>query len=446
MNMRSELHHFTLSKGEHLNVQAVYPEHFSDFRFLCPPFDPQAFHKLCDLYRDFVVPKYSFAFGTLVHFYIPEEIDLPYSSYDKTYGTIFDRTVLCNILFHKYIHLRNDRLFFDDPQVESLFRTLQERQCLRISKGKRHSLSFLPVAKSIGFLGGCKHASRLKVNANFFLMDLFDLGSIYDQLGTPFGLCVGEGKILQPPLFDREVFLVKGGQTSIGAVSLKQLTVIIDGISYRNGKNAVFLVRPEQRRSPFGGYDLVVVNERVVACKEGGNCEIPSSGFVIHLNSKIGISDPIVTYQGLEDISFAIQVGNSAIREGKPTDRFISPFYRLTEFWKASYPPSMYPHNYQADRAPRIVLGADKDEHPMLLWLEGAAKFGHDPQNDSVGASLSETAEICRKLGMYNGIHLDGGGSAQILLEDHRELMISDRHKEDLAENERAIPMALYIP
>ena len=442
--MRSEIHHFSLSKNEHLNVQAVYPDRFSDLGFLRPDFDPLAFHKLCDL-RDYIVPKYSWAFGTLVHFYVPDDMDLPISWEDDSYGTIYDKTVLCNLLFHRYIRLRNDELVSDDPKIASLFHSLQERNCVRIAKGKRRNLSFLPVSKTIGFLSETDKEAKLKVNANFFLMDLFDLGSIYDQIGTPFGLCVKDGKILQPPLFDREVLMVKDDKVRIADLSLKQLEIVIDGKSYRDGRNASFLSRPQHKRSPMGGFDIVIVNNRIIAYKEGGNCEIPSSGFLIHLDQKIAIRETSVIYKGLEDVSFAIQTGNSVIRDGKMTESFISPFYRLLEFWKISYPPSMYPHDYHTDRAPRIVLGADKEDRPMLLWFEGAAKFGHDPQRDSVGASLSETTQICKDLGMHNGIHLDGGGSAQILLNNQRKLKISDRRKEDLKENERAIPLALYI-
>ncbi|MBQ6559846.1 MAG: phosphodiester glycosidase family protein [Erysipelotrichaceae bacterium] len=444
--MNSEIHHLTLSDSSHLKVQSVHLDRFDDLRFLKPVSDPQAFHKLCDLYRDYIIPKYPLVFGTLIHFYAPEDLDIPFSCYDERYGMIYDKTVLCNVLFHKHIHLHHNKLSFDDNETESLFHSLQERNCLRISKGKLPTLSILPVSSSLGFLSETEKEAKLKVNASFFLMDLFDLGSIYDQLGTPFGLCVKDGTILQPPLFDREVLLMKNDHISITNIYLNQLDIYIDGVSYRDGRNASFLSRPKQKRSPSGGYDIIVINDRVIACKEGGNCEIPSSGFVIHLNGKISIREPFVTYQGLEDVSFALQVGNSVIKDGKMTETFLSPFYKILEFWKTSYPPSMYPHNYHADRAPRIVLGADQGNKPMLLWFEGAAKFGHDPLKDSVGASLSEAAEISKELGMQNGTHLDGGGSAQILLDNQRELTISDRKKKDLKENERAIPMALYVP
>jgi exopolysaccharide biosynthesis protein len=97
-------------------------------------------------------------------------------------------------------------------------------------------------------------------------------------------------------------------------------------------------------------------------------------------------------------------------------------------------------------RAARIALGADASGKPMLLWAEGAAKFGYVPGKGSCGASLKEMADICADLGMHNAVNLDGGGSAQILLNNRRSLMISDRKAEDHSEAERPVPLALYIP
>ena len=99
---------------------------------------------------------------------------------------------------------------------------------------------------------------------------------------------------------------------------------------------------------------------------------------------------------------------------------------------------------YAAERAARIALGADKDGKPMLLWAEGAGKLGYVPGTGSRGASLSDMAQICSELGMVNAVNLDGGGSAQILLNNKRNLLISDRNA-DHTEAERPVPAALII-
>ena len=112
-------------------------------------------------------------------------------------------------------------------------------------------------------------------------------------------------------------------------------------------------------------------------------------------------------------------------------------------------PPSLYPRNYEMDRAPRMALGCDKDGKPVIVWAEGPGKFDNLKEASkglfSCGASLSEMAHICSDLGLINAVNLDGGGSAQILLEGERKLFISDRHKEDNSEYERTIPVGLSV-
>ena len=105
----------------------------------------------------------------------------------------------------------------------------------------------------------------------------------------------------------------------------------------------------------------------------------------------------------------------------------------------------MYPLNYKKDRAPRIVIGSDYEDKPVILWFEGAGKFGYDPERDSAGASLMEVAEICEELNIRNAVNLDGGGSAQIIYVGKRYLKLSDRDPDDLTENERGIATGLYV-
>ena len=80
----------------------------------------------------------------------------------------------------------------------------------------------------------------------------------------------------------------------------------------------------------------------------------------------------------------------------------------------------------------------------MLLWAEGAPKIGYRKGETSCGASLSELEEYCQEAGMVNAVNLDGGGSAQILLDGRRELELSDR-KEDGSGQERPVPLGLIV-
>ena len=171
---------------------------------------------------------------------------------------------------------------------------------------------------------------------------------------------------------------------------------------------------------------------------------MPASGFVIREDSIDASPGDSVIYHGLEDVLFAVQAGNSAVINGEKTTGFISPFYNIKKLWSTSYPPSLYPLDFEKDRAPRMAIGSDASGKPVIVWAEGAGKLRYSPGSDSCGASLSEMAEICLKLGLVNAINLDGGGSAQILVNNSRSLMISDRNA-DNSEAERAVPIGLMI-
>ena len=85
-----------------------------------------------------------------------------------------------------------------------------------------------------------KRKAALKVNASFFIMDCFDCATAYDHVGTPIGLCVKDGAILSPPLFNREALIVgKDGDVSISMPDLRTLEIEIGERQYRHGENVL---------------------------------------------------------------------------------------------------------------------------------------------------------------------------------------------------------------
>ena len=75
------------------------------------------------------------------------------------------------------------------------------------------------------------------------------------------------------------------------------------------------------------GTDIVIIGDQIVGIRRFGNTEIPSGGFVLSLDEDISLKDRKVGFLGMEQYAFAIQVGNSAVIDGKPTEGFISSFY-----------------------------------------------------------------------------------------------------------------------
>jgi len=432
--------------GEEIQrVQTVRFDSWSELDFFTPEYDRAAFDKIYALYSTFTVPKYPWAFGQMVMFHVPDDMEFPFSPHTK-YGELADRQIIAAAVMQSGVKLVRGKPVFLSGAAKKLWSELEKRNYVRVVCGKLPHTKILPISSNFGFLSECEKTAKLKANCSFFTMDAFDRASVYDKLGNPIGLRVKDGVVLAPPQFKREALTVRGGKVSVEIPSVEMLTVVINGKAYRHGENAVFYERPARRKTPLAkGVDLVIIGRSVTAVHSGGGTQIPASGFVLHTDGAEIKARDAVEYRGMEDVQFGLQVGNSIAVNGRVTDKLISPFYNIYNPWKTVYPPSLYPLDFKGARAPRTALGADKDGRPMLIWVEGAGKFGHASGEEGCGASLSELGEICEKLGMHNGVNLDGGGSSQILINNARSLRISDRDNRTFEEKERAVPMGLII-
>lgn len=478
--MNSEVKVFTRENGEIQRVQVVRWDDWAQLDFLYLKqgnLEQQVKALECfrDIYQNYLVPACPWIFPQMVMFCLPEdvselvdemcgsEIGENAESADKgfavsqegkicyiseKYGKVSDRLTIASIFLQEGVKIKKGEPVFSNEKAEALYKELDARGCVKIVCGKLPFTKIIPVGRSAGFLSEVNPEAKMKVNANFFIMDPIDCATIYDQVGTPFGLCVKDGVIENPPLFGREALLVeKDGTVYISKKDVRDLYIEINGKTYIPGKNATIYTRPERAKAPEGkGISLVIVGRRVVAVKRQGTVEIPASGFVMQVSKgcKVEPGDK-VTYHGLKDVQFGIQVGNSIIRKGVKTDKFISRFYNIYHLKRVPFPPSLYPMNFKKARAARIALGADRDRKPVLFWAEGKGKLGYTLSEDSTGASLTEMADIATDLGLRNAINLDGGGSAQILLDGVRAMRISDRNKEDNSDAERLVPLGLMV-
>ena len=445
--MRSEEFTFKHEDGGIQRVQKVSLDSWAELNFFHPQPSGEAFSELCELYENYIVRKYSKLFGKVILFKLPEDIDVTCPLTDKQFGTVVDKLSCAAIMFKRDLRQRKGELLFLNETTKALYDELAKRGCLFSAKGDRDSLTILPVEDTLGFLSESFPEAKMKVNSSFFVMDPTDCSTVYDAVGVPFGLCVKDEAVISPPLFGREALIVdRSGKVDVRKISLSEITVKIGNTVYRNGENAVFCSRPEKKRTPGGGTDIVLRGNLVVAIKEGGNCPIPSGGFVIHIDSNVQYcTSDIVEFGKIENVIFGIQVGNSTIVDGMRTVKYISPFHSLLKFWEPMYPPALYRLNGKKYRAPRIIVGSDNRDKPIVLWIEGAGKFGYAHGVDSTGATLEEASDICEKLGLKNGIHLDGGGSAQILVDGKRILKLSDRDPDTFVEQERAVPAGLFV-
>lgn len=443
IHLDNQIRVFPCPDGQLQRVQAVTLPNWEDLAFLRPEPSGDGFASFCNIYRRYLVPACPWIFGRILLFRLPEGISVPGSP------AIADPLTRAAIVLKKGIRHSGSRVCFRTPEAEVLYRQLEQQDCVQTVCGKLPITTIIPVSDRAGYLTQAAPDARMKVNGSFFIMDPVDCATVYDHVGTPIGLQVKNGTVENPPLYDREALLVdRTGTVSVRPVKLTDLRIRIGSTDYIPGENARLYTRPERAKTPGGnGIRLVITGCHVAAVHTGGRVPIPASGFVLCPDVPCAAKPgDVVRYLGLENISFGIQVGNSILRDGVKTQRFLSRFYNIRKLEPVPFPPSLYTMDFKHARAARIALGADKDGRPMVLWAEGAAKLGHDPTRDSRGASLMDMAEFCQRMGMHHAIHLDGGGSAQLLVENRRSLKISDRQDASGTEAERPVPLGLQFP
>ena len=444
--MQDTVRTFSYEDGSIQRVQAVTLDGFGPLRFIRPEGDSAAFARVVRLYRSYAVPRAPFLFDQMVLFRLPADATVPFPAETKAYGTLLSPLARAAAGLRAGVRVVCGKPVFLNSTAAAFWKYLSERGCLEVVPGLQQTTSILPVGDHAGFLSKTAPGAALKANLSFFTMDKFDVCSVYDAIGVPIGLRVKDGHVQSPPLYDREALLADTrGRVRIAVPKLQQLTVTVGNTVCRHGENACFYMRPGCRRTPkHAGTDLVIIEDTVVAVHPGGRTDVPGAGFVLSCAAADVSPGDRVVYGGMEDILFGVQVGNSAVVDGVGAAGFTSPFYNIRVPFTAAYPPSLYPLDFAGARAPRMALGVNEDGAPLLVWAEGPGKLGYTKGADSRGASLLEMGRLCREMGMVNGVNLDGGGSAQILLHDQRSLLISDRSP-DNTELERAVPAGLAV-
>ena len=445
--MESQIKTFSYPNGEIQRVQAVTLDSWESLEFLELSGSDRTLERFSGIYRDFLVPAAPWLFGNMIMFRLPEGTDADFPFETVSCGQVAHPLTAAAVALKEGVRIVNGKPHFRNDQVKAFWQELEQQDRVRIVSGKLPITTVIPLGEVPGYLTEVEPDAALKVNASFFIMDRFDCATVYDHVGTPFGLCVKDGKVIRPPLYGREALLVyKDGHSQIRPLDVGMLKLNIQGQALIPGENCRIYSRPRHIRSDFrAGQALVIVGNRVEAVGRG-SLPVPASGFVLCPQSPISVTPgDIVTYEGLEEVAFGIQVGNSILKEGVPTEKFLSSFYNIRKLDPVPFPPSLYPMDFDRARAARIALGSNAEGKPMILWAEGAAKFGYVPGQGSCGASLSEMSRLCAQMGMVNAVNLDGGGSAQILLNNRRSLEISDRNREDHSEAERPVPLALMV-
>ena len=436
--------------GEIQRYQIVSGFAWKDLGFAQGQFTKDSFTELLRMYRIFIATKNPSFYGALVAFHIPDDIPSPFPQ-NTEYGLVFDKQAAAAIGLRRMvaegsIRKEGHSLKIDVPEVRQFIESLEQNGWLGAAYGeKENDVSIMPVGSDLGYLSSIEPRPQIVCNSHFFTMDLFDCDSPYDVFGTPYGMIIKDGIVSQPPLNHREALMVDmDGKARIVRPEIKDNGISLQGKTFVHGKNCTIYQRPETRLTPAeDGLDVIIAGDEVVAFHEGGSVLVPMNGFVLHTQEKLEQVPTPVIYLGYDNCLFGIQVGSSSVKDGVVATGFNSSFYNIFKD-PVPYPPTLYPLNYEKDRAPRMAICSDEDGDPVIAWAEGPSKLYYQKGIDSCGTSLLELGNYCRSIGLVNVLNLDGGGSAEIFTDGKLLLHVSDRLP-DNTDAERPVPMGLMI-
>lgn len=94
--------------------------------------------------------------------------------------------------------------------------------------------------------------------------------------------------------------------------------------------------------------------------------------------------------------------------------------------------------SFYTSRHPRTVFGTAKNGWGYMIVIDGRSK-------NAAGATIAETVEIARILGLKEAINLDGGGSSVIWTDEYGTLSHPSDNRRFDHYGQRAVPNVIYI-
>lgn len=250
-------------------------------------------------------------------------------------------------------------------------------------------------------------------------------GGYFHYSGRPLGLLYINGELVSEPLYNRSSLLIdQDNNISFAQVNWQgelliespELKIEIDGVNREAKEKEVIVFNyfygPRMSALDEDHYDIVVRDNKILGVESaaGSQTAIPPDGFVIRFsaqrsdirnripelkNKKITLNYNLNPNFKENNILHAVGGGPRLLKNGK-------------------IQISGQEENFQKDilngRAPRTAVALTKDNHLLLLTIDGR-------QLDlSVGMSLEELAQTLKGLGAVEAINLDGGGSSRMVI------------------------------
>jgi len=250
-----------------------------------------------------------------------------------------------------------------------------------------------------------EHGAVAAINASYFAHN-----------GEILGVTKINGQTAGTTYFNRTALGIKPDGTSHigkitydGYVTLNGVTLSIAGVDSECGENGVVVYNKYYGKNTNTNIYVTcytIQNEKVTAITQG-NAEIPEDGVVVavHGSSKEAFKDIMVgdnanIFENLgEEWNYDLHIlgaGPGLVKDGQV---------------KVTAGEEQFPSDIRYGRNPRAGFAVTRDGNYLFGVVDGRRK------NYSIGATLTEFAQMFVDLGAMDAMNFDGGGSAELLLD-----------------------------
>lgn len=194
-----------------------------------------------------------------------------------------------------------------------------------------------------------------------------------------------------------------------GTVTVNGQSISFWGVNAPRGKDAVVLYNrlygSRTGTNEFG--KEFVISRGMVQAINQGNSEIPPDGMVVsvHGQSLAYFAGVKVGDRAVIDESFGEGIDSAADYYGAGPQLVMDGRVNVTSQAEA------IAGDIANGRAPRTAAGVKANGHVLLMVVDGR-------QSHSMGASLTEMAQLMVKYGAVKAVNFDGGGSTEMVLQN----------------------------
>jgi exopolysaccharide biosynthesis protein len=273
------------------------------------------------------------------------------------------------------------------------------------------SLKVLPILANERMFG--KKTIRTITRENSALAGI-NAGFFKPPTGVPLGTLIIDDELISGPIYDRvtlgitrdEKYKIERIHLTGQLITEDNRTLKIDNVNQPRLSCNQYLLYSyrwgwKTPESPAGTKQIALVNG-VIKSISADPIPIPNNGYVIagpdkglfstlHVGDKLKLI--VTTEPDWSDVKHAIGGGPFLVKNGT--------VYVDIEDQKFSL---------QNVRAPRTAVGVTKDDHLLLVTVDGRQK------DVSVGVTFYELAALMIELGAVNAMNLDGGSSTQMCI------------------------------